>query len=1446
MAARFCRGFAFRLASVLIFGFVLVLGLSGFLTSPASAQVPAAALTPAALAGKTLTLTIEGGEPPFAASGTYAVSLSVSGNVYVQPAAGAVPAAAGGWSHASGAPVADAVLTLGTYFADGAPATLSLLTDGFFELNRASLRAHQYGHFTLAEGPAVLPGNPPVITAQPAARTVELDAAATFSVSVQDPAGVSYQWRRNGVDLPGATAATLTLAAVRAADQGDYSVVVSTSGGGAVSSVAAALSIVPHAPEITAQPQDAAAYTGGTAVFTVGAKGFPEPSYQWKFAGQDIPGATAATLTRSGITAEMAGAYTCVITNSQGSATSGPAVLSLIPQPGALDSTFRNGSSLALNNGAATSLLQLPDGKLLVAGGFSQLDYSGARPGLFRLNADGSVDTTFNTELARTPAPGLTRVVAAPGGGQIYIAGAFTSVGSVTQRRIARLNADGSLDAGFAGLGPNDYTPADIAVQSDGKVIIAGEFTSVNGVSRSKIARLNADGTLDTGFNAAGMVISDNVSKVAVGADGRIWIAGKFITVGGVSRPRIAALTSTGALDTAFDPGLGFDAETKTLLFQPDGKLLVGGTQATYNGRASKCLTRLFPDGTQDTAFVPAAMTATTAAGVYALALQANGKIVAGGNFSKVDGVSRSCLTRLLPDGAADPAFNPGAGTGVTNPFVYDLAVQASGGIIVGGNFTQFSGTTRDKLARLTGDDTSLRAPVILAQPTGKSVIAGDPVTLTVLTGASPASWQWAKNGTDLPGEVFPSLSRASTSAADAGSYTVRISNAAGSVTSAAAGLTVDSSLIPGRLDPAFAPAAAVMSPVRALLPLSDGGLLTGGYSATLQSGIAKVSSAGLRDAAFPAKTAGTLHAMARQADGKILISGNFDGVNGVTKRLVARLNAEGTLDPSFDFYYNGTIYALAVQADGKILIGGDASGGLLRRLNSDGTDDSSFLLINQPNQAVSSLLLQPDGKILVTGSFSSIAGASRQGLARLNADGTHDTGFNPTNAALGFTPNTTLALQSGGRLLMAGTDGKIYRRNADGTADATFAYTPSDAGTQVVRMLVLPGDRILAVKYYASITDGGLPYRLIRLDANGTADTTFAAGTGANDQILALAQFADGRIAVGGAFSHFNSKTRPGMAILQAENPLAPVFTLQPVSRTALPGASTTFTAAASGTPAPAYQWRFNGFDIPGATGASLTVSPVSPSVTGSYTVAATSTEGVAVSSAATLGLARPPVIVTQPVSLTAPTNSTITFSAVAESAVQPLTWQWRKNGTAMPGFTAPSFVLANITAADEGDYDVIVTNADGFTTSVAARLTLGTGGGESGTFSGFLTAHGLNPATDGAATADPDHDGLDNLFEFIANSDPVTAGNRPLPELKTVPGKTPMLTWEFDRRTDFAAAGIVIEFSDSTLASWQTAVSGQNGITITTTPVNAALDRVTVSFPATQGRRFLRVAAR
>jgi len=354
-------------------------------------------------------------------------------------------------------------------------------------------------------------------------------------------------------------------------------------------------------------------------------------------------------------------------------------------------------------NGAGESLTLQPDGKIIVTGHFTSK--------IVRLNADGSKDLSFNQP---ADWGAILKDAALLPDGKVIIVGNFTDYDGVAVNHIVRLNSDGTVDNTFdQGTGANNYLNA-IALQPDGKLIITGVFTEYNGTARGGIARINADGTLDNTFDpGTGLAgISAEGEYLTFQSDGKILLAGKFTSYNGNPANLFVRINTDGSFDPSFVvPSLsgGNPAERRIVCVavQSDGKIVVGGHFTSITGVARNGIARLNTDGTVDTSFDPGSginiTYGTLVASVYVLP---NGKILAGGKFNTFDGVSRKGIAGLHAGGSLDTAFDPGTGVVDFLPYamVNNFKVQANGKILIGGDFDEYNGVTRRNIARLNGD----------------------------------------------------------------------------------------------------------------------------------------------------------------------------------------------------------------------------------------------------------------------------------------------------------------------------------------------------------------------------------------------------------------------------------------------------------------------------------------------------------------------------------------------------------------------------------------------------------------------------------------------------------------------------------------------------------------------------------------------------------------------
>lgn len=363
--------------------------------------------------------------------------------------------------------------------------------------------------------------------------------------------------------------------------------------------------------------------------------------------------------------------------------------------PGNLDISFNIGTGA---NGVVFTTVVQPDGKIIIGGDFTS--YNGtAMNRIARIHADGSLDGSF---IIGAGADDEVSTISLQPDGKIIMGGSFTSYNGTARNSIARLNVDGTLDGSFISGSGASGSVMTSAIQLDGKIIIGGHFTHYNGTAMNRIARLNADGTLDSSFivgaGADGYVVTTEIQP-----DGKIIMGGYFTSYGGTAINRIARLNADGSLDGSFTVGTGVSGEVSPQVLVagllPDGKVIISGPFSSYDGTSVNNIARLNADGTLDVSF-----TVGTGMGGYLLtaAIQPDGKIIVGGLFSSYNGTAVNSIARLNADGTLDGSFTVGEGA---DSYVATTSIQPDGKIIMGGYFTSYDGTARNRVARLHGGE---------------------------------------------------------------------------------------------------------------------------------------------------------------------------------------------------------------------------------------------------------------------------------------------------------------------------------------------------------------------------------------------------------------------------------------------------------------------------------------------------------------------------------------------------------------------------------------------------------------------------------------------------------------------------------------------------------------------------------------------------------------------
>ena len=378
---------------------------------------------------------------------------------------------------------------------------------------------------------------------------------------------------------------------------------------------------------------------------------------------------------------------------------------------GSIDSALSIGSGF---NGGVDSIAPATDGSgdVFIGGEFT--GYNGtAANAIIRLNSDGSVDTAlsigtgFNIDV-------LSIAPATDGSGDVYVGGDFTDYNGTAANSIIRLNSDGSVDLAFiVGTGFNSPVLS-IAPATDGSgdVYVGGFFTDYNGTAANSIIRLNSDGSVDTAFSF-GTGFNSDVNSIAPATDGSgdVYVGGDFTDYNGTVANRIIRLNSDGSVDPALSIGTGFNNSVDSIAPATDGSgdVYVGGLFTNYKSTAANRIIRLNSDGSVDTALSIGTGFNNDVLSI-APATDGSGDVYVGGDFTDYNGTVANRIIRLNSDGSVDTALS--IGTGFNNDVLSIApAIDGSGDVYVGGDFTDYNGTAANSIVRLNSDgsiDTAL------------------------------------------------------------------------------------------------------------------------------------------------------------------------------------------------------------------------------------------------------------------------------------------------------------------------------------------------------------------------------------------------------------------------------------------------------------------------------------------------------------------------------------------------------------------------------------------------------------------------------------------------------------------------------------------------------------------------------------------------------------------
>lgn len=907
-----------------------------------------------------------------------------------------------------------------------------------------------------------------------------------------------------------------------------------------------------------------------------------------------------------------------------------------------------------------------------------------------------AIDPSFNPVIR---GPGTVRCVA----WNSVTSKIFASVsgdkinGQILTSNLVRLDRAGNLDQTFA---PSiNGTVTAIAVQQDGRTIIAGSFSSVDGHTSPKVARLLLDGTVDTSFVASGSYLPMEVRALAVASDGTIY-AGAADSGFGMSfqPPLLYKFGVNGALIEPFGPSFSSASSSipsiDALLLLPTGEIVVGGNFSKAGAITQNYVAKLGADGVLDTVFKPTLTYSSTSSfsrPIRALGDGGASGIYVGGDFTKVNGVSQAGVARLASNGARDASFSPQL-TG-SPASVSGIAVDSAGRIVLAGKFTISvvtgtrppSGISKSNLARLDGAgvlDTAFGSTIsnwndlelmdsddVLVASTGLSASNGfvqPPVMRFLSSGIRDDSLQIELRRRDNPESIYL---RPGKGPLLGGTWLKEVNG----VETGNLAATTPTGQVDNTFNLVLDPGASVAS----TLVLPNGRILIGGNFSTVGA-LSRPKLALLEADGSPVETfdlgAGpstNVTVLRLLPSGKVLAGGLFSTINGRDAKGVALLDLAslpatrnliveeilearyGTSQASNDVLQVIKSALVAGKVNLSIsttTMGGDPAPGstkylTLRYRTNRGErtariGGNSLILPNVPWDSglidltfrpahTEALFLddatgQPDGKIILLGSFSTFAGYSIPKMVRLFPDGSVDTAFQPATQFSSFTANAVRAAPNGqiyigteSLTLSGGSTARgLYRLTASGSNDPTF-ICPSFIRYVNAIVPMLDGG-VWCSGEFNNVPTGGRQ-QVAKLLPNGSVDPGFDAGSAANgiyataDHGMALET--PDKLWLVGNFTAFQGTSRDGVASIRLNSGLAPLAQIVPKSITVTDGIPATFglTHAGSGE---TYTWLRNGVTIPGATGPSLTLTSHIPVATQTYTARVVNASGTTTSS--------------------------------------------------------------------------------------------------------------------------------------------------------------------------------------------------------------------------------------
>jgi len=1120
---------------------------------------------------------------------------------------------------------------------------------------------------------------PPVIGTQPASSTEVLGTSASFTVAATGSGTLAYQWQKNGVNVSdgnGATTSTFTLSSVAATDTGTYTVVVTDTLNGSVSSATSSgayLTLNPP-PSISAQPSALTRTVGSNASFTVTASGSGHLGYQWQKNSVNVSdgsGAATSSFTLSSVAVADTGTYMVVVTDTLNG------TVSSITSSGVY-LTLNSAPSISIQPSAITQTVGSIGSFTVTASGSGVLTYQWQRDGVNVVNSAGHISGATMATLTDS-----SIAVADTGTYTVIVTNTLNSTSSSTSSSGAYLtvNAAPSISIQPVAITKAVGAVGTFSVTASGSGILTYQWqrngvnvsNNAGHISGATMASLTDSSVAATDTGTYNVIVTSTLNGVPSSATS----SGAYLTVNtapSVSVQPIAITKAVGAVGTFSVTASG--SGVLTYQWQRNGvnvsnsaghisgattaTLTDSSVAATDTGTYTVIVTNTLNSTSSSTPSSGAYLTVNAAPTISVQPAPITKAVGGMGSFS-VTASSNGTLTYQWQRDGVNVLSSTGHFSGAMTATLTDSSVAGTDSgtytVVVTSTLNSVSSSVTSSGAYLTVNV----VPSISAQPVPITKAVGSIGSFSVAaTGNGALTFQWQKNGVNvsntvghISGATTANLIDSSVASTDTGTYTVVVTNTLNATTSfiTSAGVYLTVNAAPSISAQPIALTKTLGGSASFTVTASGAGHL--GYQ-WQKNGVNVSDGSGATTPSF------TLSSVAATDTGTYTVVVT-DTLNGTTSSITSS-GAYLTFNsvPIISTQPLALTKALGASASFTVTVSGAGHLGYQWQKNGVNVSDGSGA--TTPSFTLSSVVASDTGTytVEVTDTLNGTTSSVTSSGAYLTLNAVPGISVQPLALTKTLGTNASFTVTASG----AGHLGYQWQKNGVNVSDGSGATTPSFTLSSVVA------------------SDTGTYTVVVTDTLNGTTSSITSSGA-----YLTL-------------------------------NP-APNIGVQPLALTKTIGASASFTVTASGAGHLGYQWQKNGVNVSdgsGATMPSFTLSSVVATDTGTYTVVVTDTlngtTSSITSSGAYLTLNPAPSIGVQPVAITKVLGASASFTVTASGSGM-LSYQWQKNGVNLSnsaghisGVTAATLTDSLVAAADTGTYMVTVTNAlNGTTSSVTSN---------------------------------------------------------------------------------------------------------------------------------------------